>query len=57
MREDELNKLADQALKHLSSEKGKQELREAADKSREATESFRRARDIDPEHLNRRFTV
>lgn len=57
MQESELKKLADQALKHLSSDAGKKELREAADKSREATESFRRARDIDPEHLNQRFTV
>jgi hypothetical protein len=54
---DELKKLADKALDYMASEAGKKSLREAAEKSREATETFKRARDIEPEQLNQRFTV
>jgi hypothetical protein len=57
MKEDKMKELSEQALKHLSSEAGKKELQQAADKSRQATDSIRRAREIDAEHLNQRFTV
>jgi hypothetical protein len=57
MKEDKMKELSEQALKHLSSEAGKKELQQAAHKSRQATDSIRRAREIDAEHLNQRFTV
>lgn len=49
--------LADKALRHLNSAEGQRALKAVADRSRDAAEQLRRARDIDPENLNQRFTV
>jgi hypothetical protein len=45
------------ALERLTSPAGRKELRAAAQRSREATDTFKRARLISPETLHRRFTV
>ena len=46
-----------QALERLKSPQGRKQLRAATERSREATEPFRRAREIEPSKLHRRFTV
>jgi hypothetical protein len=45
------------ALAQLNSPKGRKRLRAAVERSRDATEPFRRAREITPSKLHRRFTV
>jgi hypothetical protein len=45
------------ALERLTSPVGRKELRAATERSRIASEPFRRAREISPSKLHRRFTV
>lgn len=46
-----------QALEYLRSAEGRQALQEAAAESKKAAEPYRKAREVEPERLNRRFTV
>ncbi|HWZ64740.1 MAG TPA: hypothetical protein VNX02_17105 [Steroidobacteraceae bacterium] len=44
-------------LKKLESPSGRRALRMATERTRDAVKPFRKARDITPEKLHRRFTV
>jgi hypothetical protein len=53
----ETQRFVTKALARLTSPVGRKELRAATERSRIASESFRRAREISPSKLHRRFTV
>jgi hypothetical protein len=53
----ELQALAQKTVEHLTSKQGRDALRAAAAGSKKTVAAFRSARNVDPQRLNRRFTV
>lgn len=53
----EMEELAARAVEFLSTRKGKAALARAKVRARQAAEPFRKARDVQPERLQRRYTV
>lgn len=51
------NQVVAKTLAFLTSNEGKSALRAAAEESKKTAEPFRRARQVAPERLHRRFTV